>query len=64
MRVLEPKDVVRLLHEEIERAGSQTAWAKKARVNRTEVNKILQGRKPPTETILKALKLRTVIVSD
>ena len=64
MKVLEAKDVLALLRSEIARAGSQAAWAKQAGVSRIVVNKILNGRGFPTKKILKALKLRTVFVSE
>ena len=64
VRVLEAKDVIALLRSEVARAGSQAAWAKQAGVNRIAVNKILNGRGLPTKKILKALKLRTVFVSE
>jgi transcriptional regulator with XRE-family HTH domain len=58
--ILDTQGVVRLLQLEIELAGSQTAWAKKARVQRTIVNKIVNGQMPPTLGIIKALGLRKV----
>ena len=64
VKVLEAKDVIALLRSEVARAGSQAAWAKQAGVNRIAVNKILNGRGLPTKKILKALKLRTVFVSE
>jgi|HubBroStandDraft_4_1064222.scaffolds.fasta_scaffold1249401_1 hypothetical protein len=42
MRVFTEKDVVNLLRAEVTRAGSQLAWARKARVDRVMVNKILK----------------------
>jgi hypothetical protein len=64
VKVLEAKDVIALLRSEVARAGSQAAWAKRAGVSRIVVNKILNGRGLPTKKILKALKLRTVFVSE
>jgi hypothetical protein len=63
MRMLSEKDVVGLLRSEVKRAGSQMAWARKASVHRTMVNKVLNGRAPPTRTIISFLKLRVVYVS-
>jgi hypothetical protein len=60
-KILEQKDVVRLLREEVERAGGQVAWSKKMRVNRTNLNRILKGERPPSKAILDALKLRVVV---
>jgi len=63
-RELQIKDVVRLLRSEIEKAGGQKAWAKKAGIERTIVNRALSGRRKPTMNILKALNLRMGILSD
>jgi len=60
---LEMEGVICLLRAEVERAGGQAAWAKKAGVDRTLVNSILKGRRIPTKKIVRALNLRTVFVS-
>jgi DNA-binding phage protein len=62
MRFLELKDVIRLLRSEVERAGGQSAWAKKTGNNRTTINRVLHDRIPPTKKIIGALKLRMVFV--
>jgi DNA-binding phage protein len=64
MKIMEAKDVIALLRSEVSRAGGQVAWAKKAGVSRIVVNKILNGHELPTKKIIKALKLRTVFVSE
>jgi DNA-binding phage protein len=64
MHVLERKDILSMLRSEIERAGDQGAWAKKAGVHRSTLNKVLNGHQPPTKTIIRALKLRIVVVSE
>jgi DNA-binding phage protein len=64
MRVLEERDVVSLLRSEIERAGSLGLWAEKTGVHRSVVSKVLSNVYPPTKSIIKALKLRTVFVAD
>jgi DNA-binding transcriptional regulator YdaS (Cro superfamily) len=61
---LEHEDVMRLLRSEIERAGSQLAWAKREGVSRPEVNKMLGWSRPISKTVIKALKLRIVYVRD
>ena len=53
-----------MLRFEVERAGSQTAWAKKHSLDRTYVNRVLRSVKPPAEGIIRALGLRIVVVSD
>ena len=63
MRHLEVEDVVSLLRSEIKRAGGQSAWGRKNGINRTTLNKILNGLRPPTPSIIRALKLHIVYVS-
>jgi DNA-binding phage protein len=62
MRFLELKDVIFLLRSEVERAGGQTAWAKKTGVDRVTINRALNDKQPPTKKIIRALKLRMVFV--
>jgi DNA-binding phage protein len=62
MKFLELKDVIRLLRSEVERAGGQTAWAKKTGVHRSTINMVLHDRLPPPKKIIRALQLRTVFV--
>jgi DNA-binding phage protein len=57
------QDVISLLRSEIKRTGTISAWCRKTGVNRTNVSKALNGKGPPTPTIIKALKLREVIVA-
>jgi hypothetical protein len=59
-QILDLKDVMRLLRSEIERAGSQRAFARKAGVNNSVVSRTLTGQVLPSQKILRALKLRTV----
>ena len=63
MRILERKDIVRSLRIEVEKAGSQSAWAEKHGPDRSYANG-LRGKRRPAETIIKALELRIVVVSD
>ncbi len=64
MRVLEVEDVISLLRSEVEQAGGQTAWSKKVGIHRTTVSKTVNGIEPPTRSIIRALKLRMVFVSE
>lgn len=57
MGMLHDADVVRLLRSEVDRAGGQSAWARRERIDRTLLNRILCGQKPPTDKIIRALKL-------
>jgi hypothetical protein len=62
-KILDLDDVMRLLRSEIERAGSQRAFARKAGVNHGVVSRTLSDRLLPSEKILRALKLRVVYLS-
>src|SRR5215470_13604955 len=62
-RLLYLNDVIRLLRSEIERAGSQRAFARKAGVNVSVVSKTLRGMVLPSEKILRTLKLQVVYLS-
>ena len=64
MRRLDKNGVVRLLATEIKRAGGQSSWARRERIDRTILNKVLRGRKPPTEEIFRALKLCNMYEPD
>jgi DNA-binding phage protein len=62
-KILDLEEVMRLLRSEIERAGSQRAFARKAGVNQGVVSRTLSDRLLPSEKILRALKLRVVYLS-
>ena len=62
--MLDDKDVVRLLRSEVEQAGGQSAWARRERIDRTLLNRVLCSQKPPTENIIRALRLCNVYESD
>jgi hypothetical protein len=51
---------MRLLRSEIERAGGQIHWAKIEGVSRPHLNKMLQGTRQLSKSIIKALKIRIV----
>jgi DNA-binding phage protein len=61
---LDDDDVVRLLRAEVELAGGQAVFARKAGLNRSNLNKILNGMLSPTKSVIKALKLRRVYISE
>jgi len=62
-QILDLETVIRLLRSEIERAGSQRAFARKAGVNWSVVSRALSGQRQPSQKILRALKLDTVYLS-
>ncbi len=55
-----------LLRAECEKAGSQTAWAQSADVSTAYVSDVINGRRQPGDSILRALgyKRRVEYVSD
>ena len=59
-KLLDEKDVLRLLREDVDKAGGQSAWARQTGVDRVHLNKVLRGKRPLTRTILQALKLKKV----
>ena len=60
--VLNDDNVVDLLKAAVEREGSQTAFAKRYDVNRSELNSVLNGRRHINASLAKALGLRRVYV--
>jgi DNA-binding phage protein len=59
---LKLEDAMDLLRSEINQAGGQSAWARRTGINWSTLNKTLNGQKPPTKTIFKALNLCLVFV--
>jgi hypothetical protein len=65
MRELKNQEILALFRAEIKRAGGVGAWAaKNPSVHRTTVSKVLCGFQPLTKSIIKALGLRIIVVSD
>jgi hypothetical protein len=62
--VLNDDNVVDLLRAAVEREGSQSAFAMRYNVNRTELNSILNGRRRISASLAKALGLRRVYVVE
>jgi hypothetical protein len=58
--IFDEEDVIRLLRVEIEKDGSQAAWARRCRIERPSVNAMLAGRIPVSRTVADALGLRRV----
>jgi hypothetical protein len=60
VQIFELDEVVALLRREVEKAGGQVAWSKGSGIDRALLNKVLNGRRPPTAGMIKALNLRVV----
>jgi hypothetical protein len=61
-RVFDDDDVLKLLHSRVKSAGGQVAFAKQMSMERTGLNKVLNGKRPPSPIIIAALDLRIVYV--
>jgi hypothetical protein len=61
--IFDEEDVIRLLRVEIEKDGSQAAWARRCRIERPSVNAMLSGRIPVSKTVADALGLRRVFTA-
>jgi DNA-binding phage protein len=62
--VFEENDLVCLLRAAVEREGGQTAFAKRYKVDRSRVNRILSRQLRASEAIAKALGLRRAYIAD
>jgi hypothetical protein len=62
--VLNDDDVVDFLKAAVKREGSQSAFAKRYGVNRTELNSILKGKRRISAPLAKTLGLRRVYVVE
>ncbi len=62
--MIDNKDIIRLLRSEVKRAGGQCSWVRRERIDRTMLNRVLNGQKPPTKEIVRALKLCNVYAFD
>jgi hypothetical protein len=62
-RIFENGDVVRLLRAAIEQGGSITAFATRHNLPRTNVNIILNGKRPVSKPLAKALGFRKVYIA-
>jgi AraC-like DNA-binding protein len=61
---LSKKHIRGLLQEAIDEAGSQSEWCRRVRVDRTWLNKLLNGRVPIGLRIVKLLKIKTMYVQS
>ena len=62
--LLDQMHVIRLLRLEVNRAGSQKKWAKKNGITQSLISMVLSGDRPPNYKIIRALKLRRVVVYE
>ena len=64
LSVLNDDDVVDLLKAAVKREGSQSAFAKRHNVNRTELNSILNGKRRISASLAKTVGLRRVYIVE
>jgi DNA-binding phage protein len=50
------REVLRILGQEIDKAGSQSEWARRTGINRTTLNQVISGRRKPGPDIFSALQ--------
>jgi DNA-binding transcriptional regulator YdaS (Cro superfamily) len=62
--LLDENDVLRLLREDVDKAGGQSAWAKRTGTDRPYLNQVLKGKRPIGPTILQALKVKKVVAYE
>jgi DNA-binding phage protein len=62
--LLDENDVLRLLHEVVDRAGGQSAWARRSGIDRAHLNRVLNGKRPLSPRIVKALKLKMLFAYE
>jgi DNA-binding transcriptional regulator YdaS (Cro superfamily) len=55
-------DVLRLLTQEVERAGGQSAWSRRTGVDRSHLNQVMRGRELPAGRIVRALGLKKLLL--
>jgi DNA-binding phage protein len=62
--VLNDDEVVQLLRAAVEREGNQGAFARRFGIERTGLNMMLNGKRPVTAAVIKALGLRKVYTPE
>jgi hypothetical protein len=62
--ILDDKDVRLLLRAAIEQGGSISAFSRRHGLELSQLNKMLNGRRPVSRAVVKALGLRKVYVAE
>jgi DNA-binding phage protein len=62
-RVLTESDILELLRADVAAGGGQSAWARKNRMSRPALNKVLRKERLPSANIVRSLGLRFVVTS-
>jgi transcriptional regulator with XRE-family HTH domain len=61
-RLFNKRDVVRLLRQEVGESRNQSAWARRTKVDRPALNRVLRGHRAPSPRILQVLRLNKIVV--
>jgi hypothetical protein len=64
VRAINKVDILHLLRAAVKREGGQVAFAERHGINRVSVNKALNGERPASSAIAKALGLRREYVIE
>ena len=64
MLVFNDNEVLQLLRAAVKREGGQSAFAKDHGLDRVLINMILNGKRPVSSSVAKALGLRKVYVAE
>jgi len=62
--ILDDEDVIHLLRAAVEREGGQSAFARRHRLDRVTLNRVLKGKRPLHDPLLKLLGVRKVYVVE
>jgi DNA-binding phage protein len=62
MKPLNVQDVIALIRGEIDRVGGQSEWARQTGIQRSLINRVLNGRRMPPSQLCRILGLEWVIV--
>ena len=54
-------DVLKRLTREVQLAGSQSEWARRAGIDRTYLNKVMSARRNPGPDLIRALKFKKIV---
>ncbi len=63
-RVLTKSEILKLLRANVVAVGGQSAWARKNQMDRALLNKALRKRRPLPTTMIRALGLHFVVISE
>ena len=63
-KILDDEGVLTLLREEVASAGSQSAWARRYKYSRSQLNSVLAGRRALPAPIAKTLNLKPVYLRE